>query len=67
MIGFAMFAELQPDLLVVLGDRFEIFAAASAAMIARIPIAHIHGGERTEGVFDDAIRHSISKMSYFTL
>ena len=65
MIGFAdAFAELNPDLLLVLGDRFEIFAAASAAMIARIPIAHIHGGEITEGAFDDAIRHSITKMSH---
>lgn len=66
MIGFAdALAELQPDLLLVLGDRFEIFAAASAALIARIPIAHIHGGELTEGAFDDAIRHSITKMAYF--
>ena len=61
MIGFAdAFAELNPDLLLVLGDRFEIFSAVSAAMIARIPIAHIHGGEITEGAFDDAIRHSIT-------
>ena len=65
MIGFAdAFADLKPDLLLVLGDRYEIFAAASAAMIARIPIAHIHGGEVTEGAYDDAIRHSISKMSH---
>lgn len=65
MIGFAdALAELQPDLLLVLGDRFEIFAAASAALIARIPIAHIHGGELTEGAFDDAIRHSITKMAH---
>jgi len=65
LIGFAdALAELQPDLLLVLGDRFEIFAAASAALIARIPIAHIHGGELTEGAFDDAIRHSITKMSH---
>ena len=65
MIGFAdAFAELNPDLLLVLGDRFEIFSAVSAAMIARIPIAHIHGGEITEGAFDDAIRHSITKMSH---
>jgi GDP/UDP-N,N'-diacetylbacillosamine 2-epimerase (hydrolysing) len=64
MIGFAdALAEFQPDLLLVLGDRFEIFAAASAALIARIPIAHIHGGELSEGAFDDAIRHSITKMS----
>jgi len=65
MIGFAdALAELQPDLLLVLGDRFEIFAAASAALIARIPIAHIHGGELTEGAFDDSIRHSITKMAH---
>lgn len=64
-IGFAdAFAELQPDLLIVLGDRYEIFAAASAAMIARIPIAHLHGGETTEGAFDEAIRHAITKMSH---
>jgi len=65
VIGLAdAFAELQPDLLLVLGDRFEIFSAASAAMVARIPIAHLHGGEITEGVIDDAIRHSITKMAH---
>ncbi|MFU8820523.1 MAG: UDP-N-acetylglucosamine 2-epimerase [Gammaproteobacteria bacterium] len=65
VIGFAdALAELKPDLLLVLGDRYEIFAAASAAMIARIPIAHIHGGETTEGAIDEAIRHSITKMSH---
>jgi len=65
MIGLAdALEELQPDLLLLLGDRFEIFAAASAALIARIPIAHIHGGELTEGAFDDAIRHSITKMAH---
>jgi GDP/UDP-N,N'-diacetylbacillosamine 2-epimerase (hydrolysing) len=65
MIGFAdSMAELQPDLLLVLGDRFETFAAASAALVARIPIAHCHGGELTEGAFDDALRHSITKMAY---
>lgn len=64
-ISFAeAYAELCPDIIVVLGDRFEIFSAASAAMIARIPIAHIHGGETTEGAFDEAIRHSITKMSH---
>jgi GDP/UDP-N,N'-diacetylbacillosamine 2-epimerase (hydrolysing) len=56
--------KMQPDLLVVLGDRFEIFAAASAALVARVPIAHIHGGEATEGLIDEAIRHSITKMSH---
>jgi GDP/UDP-N,N'-diacetylbacillosamine 2-epimerase (hydrolysing) len=49
---------------VVLGDRFEIFAAVAAALIAGIPVAHLHGGELTEGAFDDAIRHSITKMSH---
>jgi UDP-N-acetyl-D-glucosamine 2-epimerase, UDP-hydrolysing len=55
---------LKPDIVVVLGDRYEIFSAVSAAMIARIPIAHIHGGEATEGLIDEAIRHSITKMSH---
>lgn len=65
IIGFAdAFAELQPDLVLILGDRYEIFAAASAAMIARIPIAHLHGGEVTEGAIDEAIRHSITKMAH---
>ena len=64
-ISFAeAYDELKPDIVVVLGDRYEIFSAASAAMIARIPIAHIHGGETTEGAFDEAIRHSITKMSH---
>lgn len=54
----------KPDLLVVLGDRFESFAVAQAAMIACVPIAHIHGGESTEGLIDEAIRHSLSKMSH---
>lgn len=64
-IGFAeAYDELKPDLIILLGDRYEIFAAASAAMIARIPIAHLHGGETTEGAFDEAMRHSITKMSH---
>lgn len=64
-ISFAeAYAELSPDIVVVLGDRFEIFSATTAAMISRIPIAHIHGGETTEGAFDEAIRHSITKMSH---
>lgn len=63
--GFAdAFNMLKPDIVVVLGDRYEILAAAEAALIERIPIAHIHGGEITEGAFDDAIRHSITKMSH---
>jgi UDP-N-acetylglucosamine 2-epimerase (non-hydrolysing)/GDP/UDP-N,N'-diacetylbacillosamine 2-epimerase (hydrolysing) len=65
VIGFAdAFSYLKPDLLVILGDRFEILAAAQAAMVSRIPIAHIHGGELTEGLIDDAIRHSLTKMSH---
>ena len=64
-ISFAeAYDELKPDIIVVLGDRYEIFSAATAAMIARLPIAHIHGGETTEGAFDEAIRHSITKMSH---
>lgn len=64
-IGFAdSLNRLKPDILVLLGDRFEILAVAQAAMIARIPIAHIHGGETTYGAYDDSIRHSITKMSY---
>ena len=55
---------LNPDLLVILGDRYEALAAAQAAMIHKIPIAHIHGGESTFGLIDEAIRHSISKMSH---
>jgi GDP/UDP-N,N'-diacetylbacillosamine 2-epimerase (hydrolysing) len=65
MIGFAdAFDALEPNLIVVLGDRFEIFAAVSAALVARIPVAHLHGGETTEGAFDEALRHSITKMSH---
>jgi len=65
MIGFAdALDELNPDLIVVLGDRFEIFSAVSVALVAKIPVAHIHGGEKTEGAFDEALRHSITKMSH---
>ncbi|MDB6059943.1 MAG: UDP-N-acetylglucosamine 2-epimerase [Verrucomicrobiaceae bacterium] len=65
LIGFAdALNELQPDLIVVLGDRFEIFSAVAAALVARIPVAHIHGGEATEGLIDEALRHSITKMSH---
>ena len=64
LAGFAdAYDELKPDMVVVLGDRYEVLAAATAALIERIPIAHIHGGEITEGAYDDAIRHSITKMS----
>ena len=57
-------AELKPDILVLLGDRYEIFGVAGAASIMQIPIAHIHGGETTQGAFDEAFRHSITKMSH---
>lgn len=64
-ISFAeAYDEMKPDLLILLGDRYEIFSAATAAMIANIPIAHLHGGETTEGAFDESIRHSITKMSH---
>lgn len=65
VIGFAdALTELAPDVMVVLGDRFEIFAAVSAALFAKIPVAHLHGGEITEGAYDDAMRHSMSKMAH---
>lgn len=64
-IGFAdAYEDLQPDLIVVLGDRFEILAAVSAALFYKIPVAHLHGGEITEGAYDDCIRHAITKMSH---
>jgi len=64
-ISFAeTFEELKPTILVVLGDRYEIFSAVSTAMVLRIPIAHLSGGELTEGAIDDSIRHSITKMSH---
>ena len=56
--------ELEPNIIIVLGDRFEIFSAVCAAMIAKIPIAHIHGGEITQGSWDDCMRHCITKMSF---
>ena len=58
------YENLDPDLILVLGDRFEIFAAVIAAYIAKLPVAHIHGGETTEGALDEAFRHSITKMSH---
>ncbi len=64
-IGFSdAYEELKPDIVVILGDRYEIFSAVSASMIARIPIAHLSGGELTLGAIDDAIRHAITKMSH---
>jgi GDP/UDP-N,N'-diacetylbacillosamine 2-epimerase (hydrolysing) len=65
MIGFAdAFSILKPDVLLVLGDRFEIFSVVSVATVARIPVFHIHGGETTQGVYDEAFRHSITKMAH---
>jgi len=58
------FNRLQPDLVLLLGDRYETLAAATTAMLMNIPIAHIHGGEITEGAVDEQIRHAITKMSY---
>lgn len=60
----AFFAQERPDFLLVLGDRYEMLSVAVAAMMCRIPIGHIHGGETTEGAIDEAIRHAITKMSY---
>ncbi len=65
-IAFAeAFSDLRPDIVVLLGDRFESFSAATAAMIACIPIAHLHGGEVTEGAIDETIRHALTKMSFW--
>lgn len=59
-----IFNAINPDILLLLGDRFEIFAAATAALLCNIPVAHIHGGETTQGMMDEAFRHSITKMSH---
>jgi len=65
IIGFAdAYQELQPDMIMVLGDRYEILAAVSAALFYKIPVIHLHGGEITEGAYDDAIRHAVTKMSH---
>lgn len=65
IIGFAdAYEDLKPDLLLVLGDRYEILAAVTAALFYKIPVAHLHGGEITEGAYDDSIRHAITKMSH---
>lgn len=65
-IAFAdAFFDLKPDIILLLGDRFEAFAAATAAMISGIPIAHVHGGEVTQGAIDDVIRHALTKMSFW--
>lgn len=64
-IGFAdAYEELKPDVLLLLGDRYEMLAAVTAALFYKIPVAHLHGGEITEGAYDDAIRHAITKMSH---
>ena len=64
--GFSnMYLKLKPDLIIILGDRYEIFCSAVAANLFNIPIAHIHGGEVTQGSIDNAFRHSITKMSNF--
>lgn len=60
----AYFAQNRPDIVVILGDRYEIFAVATAAAMQRIPLAHLHGGETTEGAVDEFLRHSITKMSW---
>ena len=60
----ATLTDLQPDILVLLGDRYETLAAATAAMLAGVPVAHIHGGEVTEGAFDDGIRHAVTKLAH---
>jgi len=65
LIGIsAAYERLKPHMILLLGDRYEIFTAASAAVICKIPIAHIHGGELTQGAYDDCMRHGITKMSY---
>ncbi len=65
VIGFAdTFERLKPDLVIVYGDRFEMFSAAVSAFLAKIPLAHLYGGEKTEGLMDEGIRHSLTKMSY---
>ncbi len=65
MLGISeALARTQPDILVVLGDRFETFIAVSCACILQIPVAHLHGGEITRGAYDDALRHAITKMSH---
>jgi len=65
IIGFSdALSRMMPDVLIILGDRFEALAAAQTAMILRVPVLHLHGGEITEGAYDDAIRHAITKLSY---
>jgi GDP/UDP-N,N'-diacetylbacillosamine 2-epimerase (hydrolysing) len=66
LIGFSdAYTDLEPDVIIVLGDRYELLAASTTALFFRIPVGHIHGGETTEGAFDEAIRHSISKIAWW--
>jgi GDP/UDP-N,N'-diacetylbacillosamine 2-epimerase (hydrolysing) len=65
IIGFAdAFKQIKPDILILLGDRYEVLSLASAALIFKIPIAHLHGGEITEGAYDESIRHAVTKLSH---
>jgi GDP/UDP-N,N'-diacetylbacillosamine 2-epimerase (hydrolysing) len=65
MVGFVeAYEELKPDLIIVLGDRSEILVAVTAAVVSKIPVAHLHGGETTEGAYDEYFRHAITKMSF---
>ena len=67
IISFSeIFERIKPNILLVLGDRFEIISASIAATVSKIPIAHIHGGETTEGVIDEPFRHSITKNESFS-
>ena len=66
MIGFAdALKEIKPNIVVILGDRYEMLAASFSSLITKVPICHIHGGESTEGAYDEQIRHSITKMSWW--
>jgi len=66
IISFSeVFDRMKPDAVIVLGDRYEIYGVTTAASISKIPVIHLHGGETTEGAFDEAFRHCITKMSYF--
>ncbi len=58
------YSQLNPDIILILGDRYEIFSAAVAAIFNKIPVAHLHGGERSEGAYDDSMRHAITKLSH---
>ena len=65
MISFSeVFDRMKPDMIVVLGDRYEMLSVVTTAAVSKIPVAHLHGGETTEGAFDEAFRHSITKMSW---